>query len=189
MAEHERRPFVSASEVGTALETPARGLLTFKAHAEQTGGALSAFESNIAPGEGPPLHVHVREDEVIYVLEGRLRVRLEESIHEAPAGSLVFIPRGVPHTWQNVGETRARFFGVFTPASADMERFFERAAELPDDTRAADAFGTFAGDAGMKVLGPPLAESHPRIGMSHPPGLNDERPDSKGALAQRVVRS
>ena len=163
MAEDQRRPFVSASEAGAALATPARGQLTFKAHAEQTGGELSAFESNIAPGEGPPLHAHVREDELLYVVEGRLRVRLEESIHEAAAGSLVFIPRGVPHTWQNVGDTRARFFGVFTPASAGMERFFERAAELPDDTRA-DAFRTLAGDAGMEVLGPPLAESHPLAG-------------------------
>jgi quercetin dioxygenase-like cupin family protein len=163
MAEHQRRPFVSASRAGTALETPARGQLTFKAHGVQTGGALSAFESDIAPGEGPPLHLHAREDELIYVFEGRLRVMLEEAVHEAPAGSLVFIPRGVAHTWQNVGETRARFIGVFTPASPGMERFFERAAELPDDTRAADAFGAFAGDAGMEVLGAPLAESHPRI--------------------------
>jgi quercetin dioxygenase-like cupin family protein len=159
MAEQELRPFVSASETGEALDSPA-GLLTFKAHGEQTGGALTAFENTAPPGAGPPFHLHHREDEVIYVLEGRLRVRLEEAVHEAPAGSFVFFPRGVPHTWQNGGETRARILVVFTPAAPGMERFFERAAELSDDTRAADAFGTFAGDAGMEVLGPPLAQSH-----------------------------
>jgi hypothetical protein len=40
-----------------------------------------------------------------------------------------------------------------------MERFFERSAELPEDTRMADAFKTLARDAGMEVLGPPLAQS------------------------------
>jgi hypothetical protein len=91
---------------------------------------------------------------------GSVSKPLEEAVHEAPAGSFVFLPRDVPHTWQNGGETRARILVVFTPAAPGMERSFERAAELPDDTRAADAFGTFAGDAGMEVLGPPLAQSH-----------------------------
>lgn len=162
MTEQERYPFVSAPELGEALDTPAGPLVTFKAHGEQTAGAFTAFESAAAPGEGPPFHLHLREDEMIYVLEGRLRVRLDETIREAPAGSFVFFPRGVPHAWQNGGESRALLLVVFTPAAPGMERFFARAAELPDDTRA-DAFGTFAGDAGMEVLGPPLAQSHPRI--------------------------
>ena len=54
--------------------------------------------------------------------QGRLRVRLEETIHEAPAGSFVFIPKGVPHTWQNAGDDPARILVVFTPAAAGMER-------------------------------------------------------------------
>jgi hypothetical protein len=40
-----------------------------------------------------------------------------------------------------------------------MERFFERSAEIPADTRMAEAFGTLASDAGMEVVGPPLAGS------------------------------
>jgi quercetin dioxygenase-like cupin family protein len=162
MAELDRRPFLSVPEAGEALGNPARGLLTFLARGEQTGGALTAFESTAAPGEGPPFHCHVREDELVYVLEGRLRFRLEDAVDEAPSGSAVFIPRGVPHTWQNGGKTRARILAVFTPAAPGMEHFFERAAELPDQTRAADAFETFAGDAGMHVLGPPLAHSRSR---------------------------
>ena len=53
----------------------------------------------------------------MYVLEGRLRFRLDETDHTAPAGSFVFIPRGVPHTWQNAGDGRAHILFVFTPAS------------------------------------------------------------------------
>jgi quercetin dioxygenase-like cupin family protein len=137
------------------------------AHGEQTGGALTALESSVAPAEGPPFQLHVREDEAICVLEGLVRVRLDEAVHEAPAGSFVFIPRSVPHSWQNAGKSPARILVLFTPAAPGMERFFERASELPDDTRAG-AFGTFAGGAGMEVLGPPLAQSHPHIGNEEP---------------------
>lgn len=168
MADQERRAFVSAAEVGEALDTPIGALITFRARGEQTGGALTAFESAAAPGEGPPFHRHLREDEAIYMLRGTLRVRLKEDVHEAPAGSFVFMPCGVPHAWQNVGEDPALLLVLFTPAAPGLERFFDRAAELSDDTRAG-AFETFASDAGMEVLGPPLAQSHPSIANEAPP--------------------
>jgi quercetin dioxygenase-like cupin family protein len=161
MAEADQRAFVSVPGDAQTLKNPVGGPMTFKARGEQTMGALTAFESTPAPGEGPPLHLHVSEDEVIYVLEGRLRVRLDGTMHEAPAGSFVFIPRRVPHTWQNAGDDPARILVLFTPAAAGMEQFFERSAELPDDARVADAFQKFAADGGMEVLGPPLAESEP----------------------------
>ena len=161
MAEEPARAIVMGPGDGETVANPAGGGLTYKARSGQTGGALTAWESTAAPGEGPPLHLHVREDEFMYVLEGRLRFRLDESDHTEPAGTFVFIPKGVPHTWQNVGDDPARILFVFTPASPGMERFFERSAELPEHTRMADAFKTLANDAGMKVLGPPLAESDP----------------------------
>jgi quercetin dioxygenase-like cupin family protein len=161
MAEDDGRAFVTAPGDGQTLRNPVGGPLTFAARGEQTGGALTVFETTPAPGEGPPLHLHPREDEVLYVLEGRFRVKLESTIHEAPPGSFVFIPRGVPHTWQNASDDPACLLILFTPAATGMEWFFERSAELSDDARVADAFKKFAGDAGMEVLGPPLAESDP----------------------------
>jgi quercetin dioxygenase-like cupin family protein len=158
MAEEADHGFVTAAGDGHGMDTPAGAALTFVARAEQTGGAMTAFETTAAPGQGPPLHSHVREDEVIYVVQGRLRVRLGETTHEAPAGSFVFLPRGVPHTWQNASDDTARFLVVFTPAAPGMERFFDRSAQLGDDERV-EAFRRFASDAGMEVLGPPLAES------------------------------
>ena len=167
MADQLRHGFVRAAKAGEACELPTQGVLTYLATDDQTGGALTAFESrDVPPGKGPPYHLHVHEDEMIYVLEGRLRVRLDDALHEAPAGSFAFIPNGIPHTWENVGETPARFLWLLTPAAPGMERFFERAAKLPDDTRFAEAFGRFADDAGMVVLGPPLAQTHPRSGKT-----------------------
>jgi quercetin dioxygenase-like cupin family protein len=159
MAEERTRAIVMGPGDGQTVANPAGGGLTYKARSGQTGEALTAWESTAARGEGPPLHLHVNEDEFMYVLEGRLRFRLDETDHTAPAGSFVFIPRGLPHTWQNAGDGDARILFVFTPGSPGMERFFERSAELPEDTRMADAFRTLASDAGMKVLGPPLVRS------------------------------
>jgi quercetin dioxygenase-like cupin family protein len=149
-------PIVIGPGDGHTVANPAGGGLTYKARSEQTDGALTAWESTAAPGEGPPLHLHRNEDESMYVLEGRLRFRLEEAEHVAPAGSFVFIPRGVSHTWQNAGEGAARILFVFTPGSPGMERFFELSAGIPENSRMAEAFATLAADAGMDVVGPPL---------------------------------
>jgi quercetin dioxygenase-like cupin family protein len=157
MADNDARPFLTAAGDGQTLRNPLGGPLTFKARTTQTGGALTAFESLAAPGEGPPLHRHEGQDELLYVLEGGLRFLLDGELQDAPAGSFVFVPRGAPHTWQNAADEPARFLVVFTPAAPGMERFFERAAELPDATRAREAFRSFAAEGGMDVLGAPLA--------------------------------
>ncbi len=89
---------------GTTIQGPAGGPLTFKVRGAQTEGALTAFENVIAPGDGPPLHTHEREGESWYVIEGSLRFKLDGEIRQAPAGSFVYVPPGVPHCFQNLGE-------------------------------------------------------------------------------------
>ena len=155
------RPISLGPGEGEAFRNPVGGPVTIKARGADTGGALTVFESVPAPGEGPPLHLHSREDEILYAVEGTLRVLLDGELSHATPGSFVFIPRGVPHTWQNAGEGPARLLFAFAPEAPGMERFFERAAEVPEGTPLAEAFAEFAADAGMEVLGPPLAVSHP----------------------------
>jgi quercetin dioxygenase-like cupin family protein len=156
-------PFVKRPDQGLTLDAPA-GAVSVRARAEESGGALTAMQSVVPVGQGPPLHVHVAEDEFMYVLEGRLRFQLGQEISEGPAGSFAFIPKGLAHTWMVVGQGPARLLFGFTPASPGMEHFFERSNELTGDKRLANAFSKFATDAGMEVLGPPLAESGPGNG-------------------------
>ncbi len=155
----EPQPIRHSRGQGLTVASPVGGALTFKALGHQTRGMLTVLESTPAPGEGPPLHLHVNEDEVVYVLEGTLRLRLGDETELAAAGTFAYIPRGLPHTWQNVGEAPARFLAIFTPAAPGMESFFERFAELPDGIALTDAFRALGGAAGMRVLGPPLGES------------------------------
>jgi quercetin dioxygenase-like cupin family protein len=152
----ERSPVAVASGDGATIQGPAGGPLTFKVRGEQTDGALTAFENVIAPGDGPPLHSHAGEDEAWYVLEGELHFKLGEQLAAAPAGTFVFVPRGTPHCFRNLGEDPARILLLFTPSG--MERFFDRFAAQPaDGVDPAAAFRSIGREVGMEVLGPPLA--------------------------------
>ncbi len=155
----EKGPVVLEAGQGATIQGPAGGPLTFKVRGAQTGGALTAFENVVAPGDGPPLHAHEREGESWYVLEGSLRFKLGTDIRSAPAGSFVFVPQGTPHCFQNVGNTPARILVLFSPAG--MEAFFDRFAELPPGPVDPGVFAALGRDVGMEVLGPPLAVSDP----------------------------
>lgn len=154
MSEHAVLP---PFDGGERIENPLGGEIVFKARAAQTGGSLTVFEAVNPPGQGPPYHVHDALDEVIYVLDGTLRVRLADQVEEALSGAFVFIPRGTPHTWEGHGDKVVRFLVVITPAG--LESFFDSTAAAGGG-QADDAFGRFGGDD-LRVLGPPLAISHP----------------------------
>jgi quercetin dioxygenase-like cupin family protein len=151
------RAFVLPPGGGQRIENPLGGEILFKARGAQTGGSLTVFEAVNPPGQGPPYHVHDALDEVIYVVDGTLRVRLADQIEEAPNGAFVFIPRGTPHTWDVRGDRAVRFLAVLAPAG--LETFFDSTAAAGGG-EADDAFGRFGGDD-LRVLGPPLAVSHP----------------------------
>jgi quercetin dioxygenase-like cupin family protein len=160
------RPFALEPGAGTMVRNPVGGQLVFKLRGEQSNGAMTVFESVAAPGEGPPLHFHQLQDEWLYVLEGEMRIRLEDDVVPAPARSFAFIPRGVPHTWQSSGSEPALFLAMFAPSA--LEQFFERYTELTDQIGDLGAFGALAPAAGMTVVGPPLAQSHPTHTRTEP---------------------
>jgi quercetin dioxygenase-like cupin family protein len=160
MPERSTQPFAVGPGEGLAVENPAGDVTTFKALADATAGVLTALEAVAAPGQGPPLHVHRDQDELILTLDGDFRVKLGDELRDAPAGSFVYIPRGTPHTWQNVGDAPARLFAVLMPAATAFEQFFLRYAELPRDRRGVAAFAELAAETqAMDVVGPPLAQS------------------------------
>ena len=153
------RAILLAPGEGTTIGNPLGGPLTFKLRGEETNGALAAFESIAPSGEGPPLHVHRNEDEIWYVLAGSFRIKLDGEVRDAQPGTFAFIPRGVTHTWQSVGDEPGRLLVILAPAGLD--RFFQRFAEATGHTSAEEAFRALGSEAGMDVVGPPLALSDP----------------------------
>lgn len=142
---------------GERIENPLGGEIVFKARGTQTDKALTIFEAANTPGQGPPLHVHALLDEVIYVIDGKIRVRLEDRVERASAGAYVFIPRGTPHTWSVTGDVTARMLILVAPAG--LEEFFANTASAGGG-QAVDAFSRFGGDD-LTVVGEPLAVTHP----------------------------
>jgi mannose-6-phosphate isomerase-like protein (cupin superfamily) len=74
---------------------------------EDSGGRIAVIETAPGPGVSPPLHRH-DFDETFYVMAGRLTFRLGDELSTAGPGELVFAPRGVPHTYANLGDVPAR---------------------------------------------------------------------------------
>ena len=136
-------------------------LATIKSTAESTGGAVAVIEHLAARGAGSPLHVHSREDEWFYVIEGELTFWVGGETSVAPAGSFVFGPNGIPHTFM-VSSEQARFLLVTEPAGFEgfMQAGSEPAERLeipPAPTEPPDigAMSSLAAEYGIEILGPP----------------------------------
>ena len=142
---------------GERIRSPLGGDITFMVKGEQSDGELAAMEAVNAVGEGPPLHYHGREHETVYILEGEFRGKLGDELSVAGPGSFVFIPRGLAHTWQVIGDRPGRMLITFSPAG--MEAFFERLSSMTEFDLG--EFKSAAADHAMNVVGPPLAESDP----------------------------
>lgn len=102
--------------------------VVFKLGGEETGGAMAVGLVVVAPGGGPPPHVHAAEDELFLVLEGRFSVWTDGTTAEVGPGDAVFLPRGVPHTYCNVGSTPGRFWVVANPSG--FEHFYEAFSQV-----------------------------------------------------------
>lgn len=106
-------------------------LITFKLTGEHTGGDMTLIETVAEPHTGPPPHVHEREDETFYILEGEFEFLAGDDTIRASAGSVVYGPRGVIHTYRNVGDETGRFLTMITPSG--LEDFFSEIGEPARD--------------------------------------------------------
>jgi mannose-6-phosphate isomerase-like protein (cupin superfamily) len=96
--------------------------INLKLTAEESSGELTVMENLVPSGAGPPLHVHEKENEAYYVLEGEFEVVCGDETVRGGPGTFVHGPRGVPHRYRNIGPTTGRMLFAFTPAG--IEEFF-----------------------------------------------------------------
>lgn len=119
---------------------------------EKTGGRLASLIAVTPPGGGPPAHIHQREDEWFYVLEGDVSFMLDGAWSTAQPGDVVFAPRNSVHTFKNNTDRPIRM--LIHTAPSGFEKFFEEAAiefsrsSRPDMSR----LSTIAGDYGIHFV-------------------------------------
>jgi mannose-6-phosphate isomerase-like protein (cupin superfamily) len=135
--------------------------VTIKASGRSTGGAFSLWEALVAPRSSPPLHVHHREDESFWVLEGLVSFRCGQDTFTAGPGSFVFLPRDIPHTFVAEGDTPARMLGLATPGGLD--EFFVAGGRDPEHDGLPPAappdialLQRISERFGNEIVGPPL---------------------------------
>ena len=136
-------------------------LFTIKGRSAETGGALGLAEVSFAAGMATPLHVHHREDEAFYVLDGEIRFRRGDDEFTARPGEFVFGPREVAHCFK-VLDGGARALVLMTPAGLE-EMFVEGGAPAhegmapPAMAYDMERVTALAVKYGWDVLGPPMA--------------------------------
>ena len=100
-----------------------------KASDAETGGLCSVWEGHVGPGlVGAGPHHHVGRDELFYVLEGELVLRIGDAQSVAPAGTFAFVPRGTVHGFRNESAAGARLLVVHHPSG--FERYFDEMQNL-----------------------------------------------------------
>jgi len=156
-----REPTVLRAEDGEALWAVGV-LMVVKVDAGQTDGAYTLVDHTAPAGYETPYHVHHREDELFYVIDGRLECihgevgenRVSASPHET-----VVLPRGVPHGFRVVGDEPCRMVVQVTPGG--LEALFravgepaERLEPPPSTELDPGALAEAAAEYDLDILGP-----------------------------------
>jgi mannose-6-phosphate isomerase-like protein (cupin superfamily) len=135
--------------------------MQIKAGGDTTNGAYTLLEQTCG-GAPPPLHVHDREEEAFYVLEGMLDIQMGDRTLQAGPGAFCLVPRGTAHTFHSTSDTPARILVIVSPPG--FERFFEqcedhfpRSAGMPGPEEVGPVLGELASRHGLRILGPPPA--------------------------------
>jgi mannose-6-phosphate isomerase-like protein (cupin superfamily) len=111
-----------------------------------------------------PLHLHTREDEYSFVLEGRMGALLGDDVVEAGPGDLVFKPRNQWHTFWNAGDEPCRILEIISPAG--FERFFQELVDMGGSTQAdPDAFAQLRERYGLEMQPETVPELLERFGL------------------------
>ncbi len=119
---------VLGPEEGESVQIGGLGV-RFMVDENESGGGFSLVEHPIAPRAlAAPMHVHEREDEYSFILEGRVGVQIGDVVRVAGPGDLVLKPRAIWHAFWNAGDEPARLLEIISPAG--FERYFRDLAPL-----------------------------------------------------------
>jgi quercetin dioxygenase-like cupin family protein len=124
-----RKPTPRAATEGRTIAVVG-DVYRFLVTGEDTNGKYALFEALVLPGGGPPPHVHSREEEGFYILEGEITLTISGERIVATAGMFANMPIGTPHSFKNESGNPARMLIFLAPAGLE-KMFFEVGVPLP----------------------------------------------------------
>ncbi len=131
--------------------------LDIKISGEDTDNDLAVFEQiGLTPNGGPPLHIHLKQDEWFYVVEGEYLFQVGENKYTMKPGDTIFLPRKIKHAFIQLSE-KGKMVVSYLPAGK-MESFFAVTDKWTTPPTKEEISKVFA-DHDMQVVGPPLAVS------------------------------
>jgi quercetin dioxygenase-like cupin family protein len=130
-----RNPVINTPPQGRTIAVVG-DVYRFLATGEDTNGKYALFEALVPPGGGPPPHVHSREEEGFYVLEGEITFTVNGERVVATAGMFTNMPVGTPHSFKNESDKPARMLISVAPAGLE-KMFFEVGVPLPEESTTA----------------------------------------------------
>ena len=137
----------------------------FMIDGSEAGERFSLVEHPMSPRAlAAPLHLHTREDEYSFVLQGRMGALLGDDVDEAGPGDLVFKPRNQWHTFWNAGDEPCRILEIISPAG--FERFFQELVDMGGVTQAdPEAFAQLRERYGLAMQPETVPELVERFGL------------------------
>jgi quercetin dioxygenase-like cupin family protein len=128
--------------------------LDIKISGKDTDNDVAVFEqTGLTPNGGPPLHIHLYQDEWFYVIDGDYLFQVGEDKYKLKAGDTIFLPRNVQHAFVQLAE-KGKMIVSYLPAGK-MEAFFKVTDQWTIPPSKAEIDKVFE-DHDMKVVGPPL---------------------------------
>jgi quercetin dioxygenase-like cupin family protein len=129
-------------------------VLDIKISSKDTEGDLAVFEQNgFTPNGGPPLHIHLYQDEFFYIVEGEYLFQVGDEKFQMKTGDTIFLPRNVQHAFIQLTE-RGKVIVSYMPAGK-MEDFFKTTDAWTTPPTSKEIERAFE-DHDMKIVGPAL---------------------------------
>jgi len=129
-------------------------VLDIKISSKDTDGELAVFEQNgFTPKGGPPLHIHLYQDEFFYIIEGEYLFQVADEKYQMKSGDTIFLPRNIPHAFIQLTE-KGKVIVSYMPAGK-MEDFFKTTDAWTSPPTLKEIEKAFE-DHDMKVVGSPL---------------------------------
>ena len=123
-------PVLNTEGAGEAIEYGNGSRAEIVVGGPQSGGDYAVVRNRVTRGDEPPLHTHSREDEMVYVVDGKITATVGDANVDVGPGAFAVLPRGIPHTIR-VNSESANLIITLVPAG--VERFFVPASEADSD--------------------------------------------------------